>query len=352
MIRRQPKPGLHPGLEKEYALDFHTPMSHLVRELEGARQSGRAPSLEDLTQSYTDTRSGDLARVKRYEKLTTDWEARQFLMAKAIEALGSQVIETAEGSYALTVPQGETRWGEVQLRGEPLVDVNERFNDPFNPMTGGPFSENVRTITVRKDNESWTELRESMRAFGWLDYHPAIQDERGAVIVGHRRLQVAKELGIEPKIVTHTFGRGDGADADRLKMAIGSNMGAAGLHATDRKKLALYLYNEQEWSMERIADALHVNTRTVSRDLAGLAHAKPERGGRPRKTTRKLTDEQQLAIAEKRWAGAPFQDLQTEYGISAGLAQSAIEYGRGISDREPCPHCHCPCCHDTGYVAK
>ena len=45
-----------------------------------------------------------------------------------------------------------------------------------------------------------------MAAFGWNKHHPALVDERGAVITGHRRLEVAKELGLDPLVKVVKYG--------------------------------------------------------------------------------------------------------------------------------------------------
>jgi hypothetical protein len=136
------------------------------------------------------------------------------------------------------------------------------LRDPFNPKTG-EFAENIRAIT-RVDN---SELRASLKEFGWRKEFPAYKDERGVVLVGHRRLKIAAEEGIKPVIVELELGDGDEADAERLKVALVSNIGFVPLGKKDRGRIAQYLYGERKWTMERIAKALDVNKATVSRDL-------------------------------------------------------------------------------------
>lgn len=62
---------------------------------------------------------------------------------------------------------------------------------------------------------------------------------------------------------------GDEGDANRFWFAIISNVGAKELTPTERKRIAKYLYNDQEWSQPRIAKALGVSKMTISRDLKG-----------------------------------------------------------------------------------
>lgn len=363
--------GLHPGREKGYALDFQTPVRHVVTQLEEGRAAGRAPSLDDLTATYTSALSSDLHRVKLHElgirrpqAHVRDEEAREFLMAKAIEALGDQVACQEDGTYVLTVPLAAVRYA-----GEPVhlfQDDRARFKDPYNPLTAGPFATNTRTLSR---DPNLPELRESMRIGGWLDGHPAIKDERGVVIVGHRRLQIAEELGIVPKIETKFFGMGDDADRVRSLYALLSNLGNKPLTPEDRKHWVKHLYEDEAWSMERIGEALHVSTMTVSRDLGDLTDVKKtERRGRPRKeqpdgggrklsTLRTFSDEEMLAIGrERRETGARVDEIAQKHGTSKDRVYVAEDMARVAdavlktvvdtlvvsSSDSPCP---CPDCH-------
>jgi len=124
-----------------------------------------------------------------------------------------------------------------------------------------------RILNIRYGLGDLDELRESMRTFGWLAALPAIADETGMVIVGKRRLKVAEELNIPPVITRITFGQGDEADALRVKLALASNLGGAPLSPADRVRIAENLYGEKGWTMQRIADALAVSKKTISKDL-------------------------------------------------------------------------------------
>ncbi len=172
----------------------------------------------------------------------------------------------------------------LQLRGEPLIR-KRTLPDLFNPQTGA-WRENSRSADS-KDDAKDEELLSSMEQFGWLPDLPAIRDENGVVIVGHRRLAVAAELGIKPVITTVNFGAGEDADARRAALAIASNLGGKPLSPADRKQIARTLYGDgtTTWTMTRIGKLLKVATKTISRDLSGLTDVKPDpkRGGRPRK---------------------------------------------------------------------
>jgi predicted ArsR family transcriptional regulator len=137
-----------------------------------------------------------------------------------------------------------------------------------------------------------SELRQSLELFGWLEDLPALVDERGVTLVGHRRLRLAKELGIEPVVEQLTFGEGAEADAERIKLVLASNIGRNALTKDDRKHIAEYLYGEREWTMEAIAKVLNVSHQTIGRDLGDLStmdklkHAQtptnPKGAGRPK----------------------------------------------------------------------
>jgi ParB-like chromosome segregation protein Spo0J len=158
--------------------------------------------------------------------------------------------------------------------------MTHNLRDPFNPKTG-KFAKNIRSITGGDDSE----LRESMKTYGWHNDFPAIVDENDVVLVGHRRLRLAKQLDIKPVIKKLTLGKGDEADAERLKLAIISNIGFKPMTKDDRKRIAEYLYGKREWTMEAIAKALNVHTSTIGEDLKEFSPRgknTPKGRGRPK----------------------------------------------------------------------
>ena len=76
-----------------------------------------------------------------------------------------------------------------------------------------------------------------MKAHGWVKHFPALIDEHDVTLVGHRRLKIAKELGIEPVVQKLTIGEGDEADAERLRVAIVSNIGSKPMTKEDRQRI-------------------------------------------------------------------------------------------------------------------
>lgn len=270
-------------------LDMSTPVRHVATVLAVAQP--KAVPFADIAASYTHPNTGDLSRIQRQHGDAVTW-----LIQQAIEMLrrrgkaGQVQIAETQAGYRLVVP-----FDHLRHEGEPIVPIvndHAQLQDPFNPMTEKTldsgvvlrFSENVRRRSTAVTGIE--ELRESMREFGWVEEFPAIRDERGVVLVGHRRLAVAKELGIQPVVNTVILGSGDAADAKRFRIAIVSNLASKPFTAEERKDLAEYLYGEREWVMERIAQALNVSVQTISNDLLGFQPTgKLDRpaGGRPAK---------------------------------------------------------------------
>ena len=113
------------------------------------------------------------------------------------------------------------------------------------------------------------ELRASMQKSGWLELFPGYADENNCLIVGHRRMKIAQELGIKPVVKTITFGDGSDGAAKRLEAAIASNIGTATLTQRDRKRIAELAY-QHGYTQKQIGDLLGVSQRQISTDIGDL----------------------------------------------------------------------------------
>lgn len=256
--------------ERGYALDMSSVVSHVATEMEGADPDGPAPTVESMAATYRHVITGDLARICLHEGADSDHGAVLWLVQAAVRELGAHVTADGDG-YRLATPLDEIRWhGRAVARAG--RDEHARLGDPFNPMAGGVFASNVRIGKAHKANPPEDDkLRESMREAGWLPGHPAVVDERGVTVAGHRRLKVAAELRAEGVDITDdvlpiTFGSGDGADIARLKHAWWSNEGSKPYTPSDRQAVVAYL-RERGWTQASIAEALHVAQKTISEDL-------------------------------------------------------------------------------------
>jgi len=248
-----------------YAMDGETPVRHVVTVLGGA---SRPLSVAEIAETYDHPMPSDYTRIKLHERLSNEEEARVWLIKFAITRLGPEQIEwVTRDQFRLRLPSEEIRFEDKPVtryeKEQPHFAGGSRLFDPMS----GPFSENIRKSRAGDD---LSELRESMRELGWVEAFPALVDERGVVLVGHRRLKVAQELGIDPHKVTVKLGTGKEADVQRLKLALASNIGARPMTPADRKHIAAILYGDG-WSMQKIGEALRVSQKTISTDLA-LSH--------------------------------------------------------------------------------
>ena len=252
-------------MERAYGLS----MAHHVQYVALSIEAAQAVSLDDLAAGYTPSIPTDLDRVRRNEGCTTDDEALKKLLRMAI---GEMETRGERGAVQLVEEDGKWRFADgvtfekLRWLGKaiPRQDREGRLRDPFNPHNGA-FAENIRALG--KDDPA--ELRESMREFGWIKELPALADERGSIIVGHRHIAVAEELGITKNITKITFGFGDEADASRVRLALASNLGGKPLNKADRKKIAEHLYVDVGWTVAAIAEAITVSAQQVSDYLQG-----------------------------------------------------------------------------------
>jgi ParB-like chromosome segregation protein Spo0J len=289
-----------------YALDLHSPVRHVATELERA---DHALSVSELASTYTHPNHGDVNRVKKFEHLRSDRAAVEWIIERALEKI-SKYLDNGDGTYQLAVPFDDIKLNRRKLQ---RVLPRERFEGYFDPMMGTVaasdgepvegFAKNIRDMKhFRETGESAEDLRESLQAFGWIPELPGLQDERGVILIGNRRLAIATELGIDPVMKTVQIGHGDEADARRLKITIASNIGQKTLTSSDRKRIARALYADYDWSMPKIAEALQVGTSTVGRDVKGISQRgkrkKPQ--GRPRNITRRQEEEIVAPALEQR----------------------------------------------------
>jgi ParB-like chromosome segregation protein Spo0J len=317
----------------DYALIMHNAAYHVASKLEEAAPA--ALSFTDLTQFYQHPLPSDLSRVKRHENVDGDYEAKAWVIRYAVELLDGGLAVDGD-MVSFTPGKG---FDDQRLYGEkirrPGPDPHARLRDAFNPMTSsGVFAGNIR-----EEIGDLTELRESMKAWGWISEFPALVDERGVVLVGNRRMKVAGELGIQPVTRTLVLGQGDAADAERFKLAIASNIGGKKLSPNDRKRIAEYLYSDREWSQQKIADALMVDQKTVSRDLGELGVVPKSKRGRPRKDEPEkkpkkglvdkvleqsnITPEQEEKVAAMVDAGFTREQIVKETGLGKGTVEAS-----------------------------
>jgi hypothetical protein len=77
----------HPGADRGYALDFHTPVRHVGTVLADA--GARGATIAEMADTYRPF-PGDLVRVQLHHGLDGELAARRFLIDRAVSALGVQ----------------------------------------------------------------------------------------------------------------------------------------------------------------------------------------------------------------------------------------------------------------------
>ena len=205
------------------------------------------------------------------------------------------------------------------------------------------LSENIRL--EKGDDE---ELRQSMQSFGWRKEFPALLDEHKVVLVGHRRMRLAEELGIDPVVDVLQLGDGDEADAERMKIALVSNLGGKLMTVKDRQRIALHLNGTRHWTIEAVARALNSSKSTIARDLGNfptvgkLNHAKstsnPKGAGRPKgsKKPSKYSPalEQKIAsdVLDK---GITREEAAVAAGVSNTVVRRVVAAEEGRREVEP-----------------
>jgi ParB-like chromosome segregation protein Spo0J len=213
----------------------------------------------------------------------------------------------------------------------------------------------IDNIRASKGNDD--EIRALLKAHGWRHEFPALVDEHGAVLVGHRRLRIAEELGISPVIQTLTLGAGKEADAERLKTALLSNIGQQEVTTADRKRIAEKLYQDG-WTQQQIGDALGVSRQAVTKYLEVFnlqpgcnskrekSDTNPRGAGRHKKPPgapkdpppAAVTPEQEVAIAKRVLDdGEAHEKVRMTYGVSDTVVRGAVSKEKGRREERANP---------------
>lgn len=247
----------------DYAIPIDGAIYFIAKELDRA---ATALSLSDVQRAYSHSNPADYSRVIKYEKLADEQEAKAWIINFALEHMTDSV--TIDGD-TIRFADGKGYDDVKDYQGQPIKpppDLPKELRDLFSKVDG-PFSVNIRAALKSQNDPAYDELTESLKTFGWIPELPAIRDEFGVVLVGHRRISIAAKLGIEPVFMDVKVGRGTAADVRRLALAIASNIGRRDLTPNDRKHIAKHLRIDAKWELKAIATALKVTTRTIMKDL-------------------------------------------------------------------------------------
>lgn len=219
-----------------YALDLLTPVRHVATEMERAAPDGAAPTIEAMTATYQHTIAGDLARIREHEGAPSDYEARLWLIGRAVRELGRQVTSDGDG-YRLTKPfddlkyQGRKvqRWVRAGTETEKQI-LDATYKDlatelrPFHVTVIGARG-NTREVDLplhplahdmpRMTKAEFAELAGDMKENGFRKQLGPILTIKGKVIDGRHRLAIGSALkipvlveeygGTEEEAVGHIF---------------------------------------------------------------------------------------------------------------------------------------------------
>jgi predicted transcriptional regulator len=190
------------------------------------------------------------------------------------------------------------------------------------------YPRNIRTDDV-PDEARDAVLRASMETFGWVKHFPAIQDQDGKTLVGHRRLRIAKALRLEPVIKTVNCAN----NAARDQVAVAANVGYVQMSKEDRKRIAQRMYADpaNTHTQAQIAAVLGVSQRQISTDVGDLEvvlnqnHARTERNprgagrprgsGTPRAARPRQTENREQQIADLAATGMSSNAIAAELGV-------------------------------------
>jgi len=89
-----------PGTDRDYPLDFSSPVRHVMAELEKA--GTRGATIAEMAGGYRHPIPSDLSRVMRAHALDSQQQAARFLIDRAVSALGGKVRPARRnGAYRL-----------------------------------------------------------------------------------------------------------------------------------------------------------------------------------------------------------------------------------------------------------
>lgn len=311
----------------DFPLDLGTVVGYIATEID-ERGPETAPSVDEIVATYRHVHHADLARLRTRFELDSDRAATRKLVELAIERLGDQVETVADGTLHLKRPFDGLRLGRRKVRRY-IKEQPAKFpgGDAFDVLSGA-FRENTRV-----ELGDLEPLKASMREWGWKPLAPVFVDEDGRLLAGHRRRAAAEELRkegltiVEPKpIVIRRRGSFD-YDRERLFWSLESNNVRA-YTKPEQRRIAQFLYGEEHWSEQRIAEALHVSQPTISRALDSI-QMNTEREEEPAsKKKHKVTPEDEAEIV---WLHAhewKWKDIAAKLGVSPGSIGRALEADR------------------------
>jgi len=336
-----------------YALDLLSPVRHVATEMERAASSGAAPTLEAMTATYEHTIGGDLARIREHEGVGSDYEARLWLIGRAVSELGHQVTFT-DGGYRLarpfdnlkyqgrklhrTVRAGEESEDEVlravyhnldkELRPFHVTVVSARGNQRETDLTLHPLAHAIPRMTEKE----FAELADDVKTNG---VKLPITVMGGKVIDGRHRLAVAAALKLPVR--TEEF---SGSEDDARRHIVSLNLIRRHLTMAQRtlivRQVLLPEAEAEAKERERLSPGRpHLDPEKGSANLRDLSESDPAPRPEPKKASQVAAERSSgLASARSIETMAPVDDApETQERIRRGEITSARD-ARGEALKE------------------
>jgi len=204
-----------------YALDLLSPVRHVATEMDKAGSSEPAPTVKTMTATYQHTITGDLARIRQHEGATSDYDARLWLISRAVGELGRQVVSDGNGGFRLAKPFASLKYKGRKVR--PAVRAGEEGEKetlkatyhnldkelrPFHVTVVGRNGSKEKDLTLhplahaipRMTEREFADLAADMRDHGFRTQLPPIFTIKGKVIDGRHRLAIAAALKIPVRV--------------------------------------------------------------------------------------------------------------------------------------------------------
>ncbi|MQB01460.1 MAG: hypothetical protein GEU78_14405 [Actinobacteria bacterium] len=341
---------MNPGAEKGYALDFTSVIRHVATELE--RSPGR--SSEALAASYQHPVRGDLSRVRQHHGHSSDGDAIQFLIERAVAALKKQVESDGNGGYRLTRDFDDLRYERKKIHW--LTDSDDEDERRALRAMYNDLTEN-RTFYVSVEGARGATKERKFRLHPLARAIPQVSEKEfldlaadiklngvelpivvynGQVLDGRHRLAIAAALGM-PLQVTEV----DGDEARAKARVLSLNVNRRHLTSAQRASIVrqLFLPEAKEKAKER--QQLAGGDKTGQSAQRSSARSAPE----PVKATEDAVKESgSLATVRSVESLAPLDDApNTQRRVNAGelktvsdaRTEALKELGRDPEEKAP-----------------
>jgi len=267
-----------------YALDLTTPVRFVATELEKAGPAGPAPTVQAMTAAYRHL-PGDLNRVMIHEGAASEYDARRWLIRRALAELGDQVAEDGDG-WRLAVPFEALRFRGRKLYrtvAEDADDEQRAIRAAYRGLAderafgvtvvGGRGATRQAQLTLhplaraipQMTEDEFAELAADVKAHG---VKVPVEVMGSQVIDGRHRVAVAEALRVPVRL--RDF---EGTEDEARHHIVSMNVRRRHLNTAQRGLIVIEVFLPE-------AEAEAEARREAGRVRGGQEHALPPTGGR------------------------------------------------------------------------